>query len=1084
MKPISWVNPVCLALVLGAPLRTLAAVLTFDDLPALSVPWEQYSGLGVHLYSSSPSVSVQPGVSIGNTNGWGVDGTAGPYFLGLDYGASMSVAFDVPIASFSLDAIRAAVGSDSALTLHAYDRGNYLGQQTVNLQQGGPWTNLTFNAASIDLIILFFNSYGRHGIDNLRSTPVAGSGAPVIFAGPDDQNANPGSEALLRVQADGQQPLHFQWYFRDAPLQDATNSSLWFPIVQAAQAGRSYVTVSNALGGVFSHTNTFTVGSLGPIFASQPDHQMVYVGGSAWFYAWANGSSAVTYQWQCNGTNIPGATNYYLYLYNVQTDQSGVYQAVARNSDGSATSRFAALTLLTLAPQFYQEPGSRTVSEGSHVDIYSYASGAPLPAYQWYFNGLPIPGETKYVLKLYNVTTNQLGSYSVVASNCAGISNSAEAVLTVVPATALDDWEWQRPLPQGNELSGIAYANSVFVSVGRFGAIVTSPDGSNWTARTSHTRNHLYSIAHGNGRFVAVGSAGEVLTSADGADWVRQTSGTTYNLYAVTHANDQFMAVGRFGTILASTNGAEWTAQSSVTSNHLRGITCHGGKYVAVGSRGEIVTSPDGQTWTRQVTGETRNLRAVASGNGVFVAVGNYGVTLQSSNGLDWLAAQYPSVYSGLRSILFVNGTFLAAGRYGYVWTSTDGLSWTYTYTPSAASLHDIARGAEKLVAVGDNGTLLLTTDSPTTNSAIWVDQRAGQQVYFTGSAYGNGQFIAVSPYYYDQPDTLWRSADGRDWKRTNVAPAMVLGAALFAQGTFVVGGTDYGGTNHRSIWTSTNAIDWTAHTPGVPVVNGLAYGNDRFIAVGGGSYYSNNVYVAGCNVALSTNGETWTPLYVCNGTQLQRVAAGNGAFVALDYSSVITSTNGLDWTNVFPGFSGYLYSLAYGDGVFVAVGYSYVDWKYCSFTSIDGFTWATHLLSGDGYAYCLSWANGWFFATGGRGVLLASRDGVNWVQRNTTSDAYLQTVCYGQHAYVALGFDAVIRAGELAFGPLVPAFPGGDFELGFHGQVGRVYRLQYSSDLQQWFELGCVTNSQARMTLRDLGAAAHPRRFYRLVTP
>jgi hypothetical protein len=51
----------------------------------------------------------------------------------------------------------------------------------------------------------------------------------------------------------------------------------------------------------------------------------------------------------------------------------------------------------------------------------------------------------------------------------------------------------------GDWLGGVTYGNGLFVAVGDFGTILTSPDGVSWTARTSGTGNDLYGVAYGNG---------------------------------------------------------------------------------------------------------------------------------------------------------------------------------------------------------------------------------------------------------------------------------------------------------------------------------------------------------------------------------------------------------------------------------------------------------------------------------------------------------------------------------------------------------------------------------------------------------
>jgi hypothetical protein len=1080
MKKSSRTLPTTVALHFAILCFAPAATLIFDDLPALSVPTEHYSHLGVHLRTSGADPSVRPGVSNGDLV-WSVDGSAGPYFMGINNGYGITVLFDAPISSFSLDAFRPAVIGDTSFSLRAFYRGNHLGDQTVNLRSGGPWTNIVFNALLMDEIQWFIGGGGRYGIDNIQFTLAPGSGAPSIIASPYNSIAYIGSEVALNVRVSGQQPLSFQWYINGATLAGATNSTLWIPSVQTNHAGRYHATVSNVFGVAVSYTNTLNVTSGEPFFVNHPYSQSVYAGGYAYFYAYAEGYPNITYQWQFNGTSIAGATNYFLQLANVQTNQGGSYRAVASNASGSATSQVATLTVITVPPWFYSHPESQTVSEGSHVELRAYASGSPEPVYQWYFNGALVAGETKNVLKLYNVTTNAVGTYSAAAINIAGVTSSLPATLAVVRPNTLDNWEWRNPLPQGNELSGVAYANGQFVGVGRFGAIVTSPNGSNWTLRTSSTRNHLYSIAYGNGRFVAVGSGGEVLTSNDGITWTRQASATARNLYAVCYTNNQFVAVGRFGTILTSGNGLSWVSRNSGTTNHLRAVTYGMGRYVAAGSLGEIVTSTDANIWTRGSTGEVRNLRGVAFGNGTFVAVGNYGATLRSTNGVDW-AVNPQAIFLDLRGVSFANGTFIAVGRAGYVYTSSDGLAWIYNYTPVYDGLYDIVKGVGNFLAVGERGALLIAT-----NSGQWFDQRIEGGFNFTDVAYGAGRFAAVgNGPYGSTASNLWVSTDGRSGTFTSIASNVSFNSIIFAQGKFLSTGYECCSTNEY-IWSSPDAVNWTAHDVAVPDAADIAYGNGKFIAVGGGYYYVNGYYTNAPNVALSVDGENWSSSYAdAANSWLQHAAAGNGVFVVANYYSILYSTNGVQWTNTRTNVYDYYYGLANGNGIFVVVGLTYSPMlERFTLTSTDGATWVKHSLPINQYPNGVKWVNGLFVVLGAKGVLATSPDGVNWVRRNTTSESWLTSMAYGQRTYLAVGGDsAVLRSGELAFENPSPGFTNTSFELIFNGELGRVYRVQYSTDLQQWFDLGSITNTQPRMTFRDAGAEGRAYRFYRLATP
>jgi hypothetical protein len=132
----------------------------------------------------------------------------------------------------------------------------------------------------------------------------------------------------------------------------------------------------------------------------------------------------------------------------------------------------------------------------------------------------------------------------------------------------------------------------LFVAVGWYGTILTSPGWPIWMRQTSPTSERLWSVAYGNGLFVAVGNNGTILTSPDGVNWTAQTSGTEHSLHGVTYGNGLFVAVGHGGAILTSPDGVNWTAQISPTSENLWSVAYGNGLFVAVGNNGTILTSP------------------------------------------------------------------------------------------------------------------------------------------------------------------------------------------------------------------------------------------------------------------------------------------------------------------------------------------------------------------------------------------------------------------------------------------------------------------------------------------------------------
>ncbi len=112
--------------------------------------------------------------------------------------------------------------------------------------------------------------------------------------------------------------------------------------------------------------------------------------------------------------------------------------------------------------------------------------------------------------------------------------------------------------PGAGRIGGVTYGNGTFVAVGEYDKFLTSPDGVNWTVRSSGSNNNLLSfnaVTYGNGNFVAVGVGStvfgnKILTSPDGVTWTARDAGTTYNLNGVACFCGNFVAVGDGGTIL------------------------------------------------------------------------------------------------------------------------------------------------------------------------------------------------------------------------------------------------------------------------------------------------------------------------------------------------------------------------------------------------------------------------------------------------------------------------------------------------------------------------------------------------------
>src|SRR5882672_2469885 len=76
----------------------------------------------------------------------------------------------------------------------------------------------------------------------------------------------------------------------------------------------------------------------GPIIVGQPRSGVAAMGDPVSWAVLATGSMPLTYQWQLNSNNIPGATADTLLILSVAPPNFGAYRVMVNNASGSVTS--------------------------------------------------------------------------------------------------------------------------------------------------------------------------------------------------------------------------------------------------------------------------------------------------------------------------------------------------------------------------------------------------------------------------------------------------------------------------------------------------------------------------------------------------------------------------------------------------------------------------------------------------------------------------------------------------------------------------------------------------------------------------
>lgn len=86
-----------------------------------------------------------------------------------------------------------------------------------------------------------------------------------------------------------------------------------------------------------------------------------------------------------------------------------------------------------LAPVLVREPSPQTVNVGSPAALEAHAYGDPAPAFQWYKDGVAIPGATTSTFALSATTYADTGVYWLAAQNSLGSTNTQPVRLAVMP---------------------------------------------------------------------------------------------------------------------------------------------------------------------------------------------------------------------------------------------------------------------------------------------------------------------------------------------------------------------------------------------------------------------------------------------------------------------------------------------------------------------------------------------------------------------------------------------------------------------------------------------------------------------------
>jgi alpha-tubulin suppressor-like RCC1 family protein len=407
---------------------------------------------------------------------------------------------------------------------------------------------------------------------------------PAFVMQPTNQSVVVSSNASFSATLAGALPMSFQWYFNGAPLVDdgrivgSTTASLSISNTTTADAGSYTLAATNFLGSASSTAAVLNV-LVPPAITAQPVGRSVPPGLPTTFTAAASGNPTPTYfQWQLNGTNIPGATSSSYTIAAVNTNHLGFYHLVASNSVGGTVSADAQLTFGPVAAwgrnlfaECLPPPGLSNVIgiAGSFGESFAVRTDGSIAAWG---SGLatiiPASASNVVAVAVYGGIENYALRSDGTVVGWAGVA--APALSNIVSVAA------------GN---GFGYALRAEGTLANWGTIPTPafPAGL----------NHLAAIAAGYNNAAALKNDGTIATSGSGA--VTNVPGGLSNVVSVAVGYSYAMALRADGKVIAWGSGTITNLPAGLTNI----IAISAGNYpnenfgLAVRSDGKVVAWGD-----------------------------------------------------------------------------------------------------------------------------------------------------------------------------------------------------------------------------------------------------------------------------------------------------------------------------------------------------------------------------------------------------------------------------------------------------------------------------------------------------------
>ena len=206
--------------------------------------------------------------------------------------------------------------------------------------------------------------------------------------------------------------------------------------------------------------------------------------------------------------------------------------------------------------------------------------------------------------------------------------------------------------------------------------------------------------------------------------------------------------------------------------------------------------------------------------------------------------------------------------------------------------------------------------------------------------------------------------------------------------------------TDNGNKFISENLISWDKNLKYDDPFYKIVYGNNIYVSIKVNSIYTSK------NPLMYSNSKNWLKKYSTKWKSINGLAFGNELFIAVgDEDTILTSKDGNVWKNKDSNYdTAQNKGIAFGNNVFLVVGiHDFI------LRSIDGFSWSK--ISFKKSLVNISFGNEIFIALSADGSLYSSSNGFVWNILNPISEDIIpfSDLTFGNDYFVLAGFDGSV---------------------------------------------------------------------------